>query len=300
MRIGIIGATGFIGGALAAAASARGHVVVAFSRRREVSLPMVQEVRNVAPAGPAIDVSGLDAIVNLAGESVLGLWTGSKRARILGSRVALTERVVEALRGCPSAPRVFVSASGTGFYGDRGDEVLTEASARGVGFLADVCAEWEAAAAQAAALGVRVVTLRTGMVLGAGGGAWPVLRRIFRAGLGGRLGGGRQWVPWIHLEDEVGIILQALEDAAVEGPLNLAAPGIATNAELTRALARALRRPAVLPAPAPALRLFLGGMSDLLLHSQRALPEAVLRRGYGFRHPDLSGALAALAASGRA
>ncbi len=253
-----------------------------------------KEVRPVAAEGPAIDPAGLDAVVNLAGESILGRWSKARKKRIRESRTGLTRRVVESLRSCRERPAVFINASGTGFYGDRGGEVLTESSPRGDGFLADVCAAWEAAAVDAQSLGVRVVLLRTGMVLGKGGGAWPLLKRIFTFGLGGRLGSGRQWVPWIHLDDEVGIILHALENAGCAGPMNFAAPHPVTNAELTRAVARAVHRPAILPAPAFGLRLVLGELADILLDSQRVEPRAALNTGYAFKYPDLGEALAAL------
>lgn len=294
MRIGIIGATGFIGSALAREAARRGHDVVAFSRGADLSLAGAKEVRPVAAEGPAIDPAGLDAVVNLAGESILGRWSKARKKRIRESRTGLTRRVVESLRSCRERPAVFINASGTGFYGDRGGEVLTESSPKGDGFLADVCAAWEAAAVDAQSLGLRVVLLRTGMVLGKGGGAWPLLKRIFTFGLGGRLGSGRQWVPWIHLDDEVGIILHALENAGCAGPMNFAAPHPVTNAELTRAVARAVHRPAILPAPAFGLRLVLGELADILLDSQRVEPRAALNTGYAFKYPDLGEALAAL------
>ena len=294
MRIGIIGATGFIGGALAREAVRRGHDVVAFSRRAGALLLWAKETRPIAAAGPALDPSGLDAIVNLAGESILARWTTARKERIRESRIGLADRIVESLRTCRSPPGVFVSASGTGFYGDRGDEVLTEASAQGGGFLAGVCAGWEAAANRARSCGVRVVLLRTGMVLGKEGGAWPLLKRIFGLCLGGRLAGGRQWVPWIHLEDEAGIIMRAIEHAGLAGPVNLVAPNPVTNAEMTAAIAGALRKPAIFHAPAFAIRLAFGGLSEVILDSQRVEPRAALADAYEFKYANLRAALAAL------
>jgi uncharacterized protein len=294
MRIGIIGGTGFIGSALASAAEQRGHGIVLFSRRPDGHDSSAKPVRLVSADGPVIDPSGLDAIVNLAGESVFGFWTKSKMRRIRESRVALTNRIVDALAECRDRPGVFVNASASGAYGHRGDELLTETSARGAGFLADVCAEWELAANRARELGIRVVLLRTGMVLGKDGGAWPLLRRLFGFCLGGRLGCGKQWVPWIHIEDEAGMILHAIENPGLSGPVNLAAPNPVTNAEFTRAVARAVKRPAVCHAPAFALKLALGGFSSVVLDSQRLVPQAALAQGYEFKYRELGDALRAL------
>ncbi len=294
MRIGIIGATGFIGSALARTASERGHVVTAFTRKTGSSLSGFCETRAVAPTGPVIDATGLDAVVNLAGESVLCRWTASKKQRIRESRIDLTDRVVESITRGQDGPRILINASGTGAYGNRGDEVLSESSLRGDGFLADVCADWEAAARRVESMGLRVVLLRTGMVLGKGGGAWPLLRRIFSFGAGGRLGNGRQWMSWIHLDDEVGLILHALENAQITGPLNIVSPNPVTNAEFTCAVARAVHRPAILPVPAFGLRLVLGELADVILDSMRVEPKQALASGYQFRHPVLDGALKSL------
>ncbi len=294
MRIGIIGATGFIGSALARVASQRGHEVTAFTRQPGLSLPGFRETRPMAATGLAIDAAGLDALVNLAGESVLSRWTASKKQRIRESRIALTDRVVESISQAQNGPRILINASGTGAYGHRGEEILTESSSRGSGFLADVCADWEAAAIKAESTGLRVVLLRTGMVLGKCGAAWPLLKRIFRFGIGGRLGNGNQWMSWIHLDDEVGLILHALENAQITGPLNLVSPNPVTNAAFTRAVAHAVHRPAILPAPAFGLRLALGELADVMLDSQRVEPRLALDSGYEFRHPGLDEALASL------
>jgi len=292
MRIGIIGATGFIGQALARVAVPRGIGVVAFSRKKEVFLPWAKEVRLVAPEGPAIDPRGLDAVVNLAGESVLGIWTRKKRRRIQDSRVQFTERVVEAIKNCPAdeRPKTLLNASAVGIYGDRGDEVLTEKAVSGTSFLAKVCTGWESAACRAQAAGLRVVLLRTGLVLGNGGGMWEVVRRVFGLRLGGRLGSGKQWMPWIHIDDEVGIVMHALENSSVSGPVNLSSPNPVTNAEFTSTLASALRKPAFLPAPAFALKMVLGDLGRSILESQRAVPKVAAARGYEFKHPELAGA----------
>jgi hypothetical protein len=192
-------------------------------------------------------------------------------------------------------PKVLVCASGAGFYGNSGADAVDETSPRGEGFLADVCAGWEAAAHRAEALGIRVITSRTGMVLGRDGGAFPLLRRVFACGLGGRLGSGRQWMSWIHIDDAVQILLQAITTETVRGPLNLCAPEPVTNAEFTHKLAAALHRPAFFHAPAFALKLLLRGMADeMLLGGQRVIPRVATQMGYGFTYPTLSGAFTAL------
>ncbi|HEY2573145.1 MAG TPA: TIGR01777 family oxidoreductase [Verrucomicrobiaceae bacterium] len=294
MRIGVIGVTGFIGGALAREAAQRGHEVIAFTRRPGAAVASAGEVRCLGTDGTAMDFSGLETLVNLAGESIFGLWTKARRKRIRESRIELTHRIVDALARGRERPRSIVSASAVGFYGGRADEILTEESSPGSGFLAELCVDWEAAANRASALGMRVVNLRTSMVLGKGGGGWSVLRRIFGLGLGGRLGSGKQWMPWIHLDDEVGIILHAIENESCFGPMNLAAPNPVTNAEFTKAVARAVHRPAFCHAPAIAMRLALGEFSHVLLDSERAAPRAALNAGYRFRHASLDEALASL------
>ncbi|MEI6534994.1 MAG: TIGR01777 family oxidoreductase [Verrucomicrobiaceae bacterium] len=294
MRIGIIGGTGFIGRSLGREARQRGHRVVVFSRRKDLTLSWADEIRPIHQEGPVLDPTVLDVLINLAGDNVFGMWTAAKKKRIRDSRVDLTNRIVDALKECPKRPATFICASGSGAYGNRGEEILTEISPRGVGFLADVCADWEAAANRAQALGARVVLLRTGMVLGKDGGAWPLLRRVFSFCLGGRLGDGKQWVPWIHLDDEVGIILHMIEHPGISGPVNLAAPNPVTNAELTAAISRALKRPAILHAPAFALKLALGGLGSVVLESQRLQPQAALNAGYEFKYRDLGETLRVL------
>ena len=239
----------------------------------------------------------LDALVHLAGESLMGLWTAKKRERIWKSRVEFTQGLVRHLGTwkAENRPRVLVCASGAGFYGNRGDDLLDESSPSGAGFLAELCVEWEKAAKEAERLGMRVVMLRTGMVLGPDGGAFPLLKRVFGLGLGGRLGSGRQWMPWIHVEDAARLILRAVEHDDLRGPINLTAPEAVTNAVFTQSLATALHRPAFFHAPAFAMRLLLRGMADeMLLGSQRVSPRVATDSGYNFTHPTLAGALASL------
>lgn len=296
MRIGITGASGFIGRAFGAFAAASGHEVVAFSRSGRVEEPWVAGSRSFLARG--LDASDCDALVHLAGESLLGFWSASKKERIWNSRVEVTQAVAGSLAAGCRQPRVLLCASGTGFYGDRSEELLDESSPRGKGFLSDLCVAWEAAARSAESGGVRVVLLRTGMVLGGGGGAFKLLKRVFGLGLGGRLGGGRQWMPWIHLDDQVRLMLWCIENAHVSGPVNHVAPGLVTNRQFTTALARSLKRPAFFHAPAFALRLLLREMAgEMLLSSQRVRPGVAMDRGFTFRHPDLDCALSSLVAA---
>ncbi len=294
MRIGIIGGTGFIGRSLGQEARKRGHSVVVFSRRKEITLSWANEVRPFHQEGAVLDPSGLDVLINLAGDNVFGLWTAAKMKRIRDSRVELTNRIVDALKECQQRPATFICASGSSAYGNGGDEILSETSARGAGFLAEVCTDWEAAANRVEALGMRVVLLRTGVVLGKDGGAWPLLRRVFSFCLGGRLGDGKQWMPWIHLDDEVGIILHTVEHQSISGPVNLVAPHPVTNADFTKSIARVVKRPAIFHVPAFALKLALRGLGGVLLDSLRLQPQVALNAGYKFKHPYLNNALAAL------
>ncbi|MBL9130526.1 MAG: TIGR01777 family oxidoreductase [Verrucomicrobiaceae bacterium] len=299
MKIGITGATGFIGRHFIRYAQGAGHEVVAYSRNPH-GLPVLlasKTLRQLASAPHELPETRLDALVHLAGESLMGLWTRSKCDRVWKSRVDYTQALVRHLRSWSpdNRPQSLVCASGTGFYGDRGVEELDETSSSGAGFLARLCVEWESAAKQAGEFGSRVVNLRTGMVLGADGAAFPLLRRVFGLGLGGRLGNGRQWMPWIHVEDAARLILSAVEDTRFRGPLNLVAPQAVTNAEFTQTLAQTLKRPAWFHVPALALRLVLRGMADeMLLGSQRVNPRVALESGYRFLHPTLPGCLAAL------
>lgn len=293
MRLGITGAGGFIGRHLQTLARERGHSVVCYSRRAAAGPNHLTQPAATPWELPEPDAP-LDALIHLAGEPVFGAWTAAKRARIRDSRVAFTENLVRHLATWKQPPPTLLCASGVGFYGDRQDLELTESSPPGSGFLAEVCQGWETAAATASTtLGARVVSLRTGLVLGADGGAFPLMRRAFSLGAGGNLGSGQQWMPWIHIADEVGLILFASETPSLSGPLNLASPQPVTNAEFTRTLAACLRRPGFLHAPAFMLRTLLGDLAnEMLLVSQRVLPEKALALGYRFQFTDLKTALA--------
>lgn len=298
MRIGLTGATGFIGGHLAMRAKSTGHDVIAYSRRAGSFVPISHETLCQPINTPhALPEAKLDALVHLSGESLMGLWTHGKCERIWKSRVDFTEALVAHLGTWKeeNRPKVFVCASGAGFYGNNRVEPVDESSARGDGFLADVCAGWEKAALRAEALGMRVILLRTGMVLGKDGGAFPLLKRVFGLGFGGRLGSGEQWMSWIHVDDAVRIVLRAIETESVRGPVNLCAPEPVTNAEFTAKLAAALKRPAFFHAPAFALKLLLRGMAEeMLLGGQRVIPRVATEMGYDFVHSTLAGALASL------
>ncbi len=298
MRIGITGATGFIGGHLGLLAQGAGHDVIAYTRKAGSFVPVSKETLYQPKKAPyALPETKLDALVHLSGESLMGLWTHEKRERIWKSRVDFTEALGAHLGtwNPENRPQVLVCASGAGFYGNHGTEPVDESSPRGEGFLANVCAGWEKAALRAASLGMRVVSLRTGMVLGGDGGAFPLLKRVFGLGLGGKLGSGEQWMSWIHIDDAVGILLKAVEIETVSGPVNLCAPEAVTNAEFTEKLAAALKRPAFFHAPAFALRLLLRGMAEeMLLGGQRVIPRVAAEMGYDFAHPTLDSALKAL------
>lgn len=295
-RVAVTGASGLIGTALTAALEKRGDRVVPIGRHPpDGGVAWDLAARRIDGAA----LEGVDAVVHLAGERIDGRWTATKKRRILDSRVEGTELLAGALAGLGRPPAVVVSASAIGFYGDRGDEELAEDSLPGTGFLAEVCQRWEAAAAPIASPDTRLVLARTGIVCTPDGGALGRMLALTRLGLGGRLGNGRQWWSWITLEDEVRALLHLL-DTPVAGPVNLVAPGTCRNAEFVRALARVLRRPAVLPAPALALRAVLGEMANgLLLASARVRPAGLEDSGFEFRSPDLASAITELLSPGR-
>jgi uncharacterized protein (TIGR01777 family) len=291
LRIVIVGATGLIGRHLARALADRGDEVVGLSRSgREV--PRARAVRWDPASGPvpAGVLEGAEAVINLAGAPLAPRrWTSERKREIRDSRVVPTQRVVEAFGD--GGPRTLVNASAVGAYGSPGEAPVDESAPRGRGFLADVCEAWEAEALRAADRGVRVVLLRSALVLAADGGVLGALLTPAKLGVAGPLGNGRQWWPWIHVEDEIGVVLWALDTPAVSGPVNAAAPTPARQREVAATLGRILRRPAFLPAPAIALEILLGETSSLLLQSQRVIPRVALDGGYRFRHPELEPAL---------
>src|SRR5215210_3080288 len=301
MRIVITGGSGLIGGALARSLSGdgggAGHDVVVLTRdpdRVGTLPPGVRAARwdGRTAQGWSSLLEADTAIVHLAGESVAqGRWTAEKKRRIRDSRVVSGAAVMDAIREAPVKPRVLVQSSAVGSYGGRGDEVIPEDTPPGRDFLSAVCQEWEASTVEAESLGVRRAVARTGIVLAREGGALPVMSLPFKMIIGGPIGDGRQWFPWIHIEDEVGALRFLLEREDARGPFNLTAPHPVTNRELTRTLARVLRRPGFLPAPGFALRIALGEMADSLLQGQRAVPSRLSELGYVFRWPELEPAL---------
>jgi uncharacterized protein len=300
MKILVTGSTGLVGTALIQALARDGHTVCRLMRPQSVSAGGTKEGFDVAwnPATGELGGAGVgaDAVVNLAGASIAGgRWTRERKELLGTSRIDTTRALVNVLAKMNARPRVLVSASAIGIYGDRGEEVLTEESKPGTDFLATLALEWEAEALKAEALGIRVVLARFGIILARNGGALAKMLFPFKLGVGGRLGSGKQWMSWITLEDVVAIIRFALENLAIRGAINVVAPNAVQNADFTKFLAKALHRPALFPAPAFALRLALGEMADaLLLSSQRVTPRALEKLGYRFFHSDLSAALRSL------
>lgn len=275
MNIAVTGASGFVGRRLVETLSAAGHTVRALSVRQEP---------------PAESIEGTEAVIHLAGEPVSQRWSPEVKRRIRDSRVQGTQNLIRAVSTLSQRPSVLVSASAIGIYGERGDEILTETSSPGSGFLAEVCREWESQADLAKALGMRVVKFRIGIVLGRDGGALTKMLPAFRNFAGGRMGSGKQWMSWIHLHDLADLLRYAVEHP-LPGVVNATAPNPVRNTEFTTELAHALSRPALFPVPEFALKLMFGEMAEILLQSQRALPRVALAAGYRFRYPDLGTAL---------
>ena len=301
MRVAVSGSTGLVGSEVVASLSTAGHEVVRLVRRDPA--PGERIVRWDPEKGEvdAAGLEGLDAVVHLAGENIAsGRWNAARKAAIRDSRVNGTRLLCEALAGLVRPPKTLVCASAIGIYGDRGEDAITEESPPAAGFLPEVCREWEAAAAPAAEKGIRVVHLRIGMVLSPNGGALSRMLPLFRAGFGGVIGSGRQYVSWIALDDLPLIILHALQCGDLGGPVNAVAPRPVTNREFTEALGKALSRPTPLPVPAFALRIAVGGeMADaLLLASARVFPRRLEETGYRFRFPELPAALGHLLGKG--
>ena len=300
MKILVTGSSGLVGTALVSALARGGHTVCRLVRPQSAGGEGAKEGFVVAwnPATGELGGAGVgaDAVVNLAGASIAdGRWTAQRKALLRSSRIDTTRALVGALTKMNARPSVLVSASAIGYYGDRGDETLTEDSKPGGGFLAGLAQEWEAEALKAETLGIRVVLTRFGIILAREGGALPKMMLPFKIGVGGKLGSGRQWMSWVTLEDVVGILRFAIENPPVRGAITIVSPQPQQNVEFTKMLAEAMRRPALFPAPTFALRLALGEMADaLLLSSQRVLPRAIEKLGYRFLHADLPTALKSL------
>ena len=289
-RVLVSGVSGLIGGALVPTLKTRGFEVVALVRGGAASEDRILW----DPSKPVSSdlVSGFDAVIHLAGETIMGRWSPAKKAKIRDSRVIATTHLSQALAQAKDKPSVFVCSSAIGYYGSRSDEVLKESSAPGTGFLPEVCLEWEAATRWAANAGIRTVNLRTGIVLSKNGGALKQMLTPFKLGVGGRIGDGRQWMSWIDLQDMVGAIHHILKTDLVQGPINMVAPKPVTNAEFTGTLARVLSRPAIFPVPAFVVKTIFGEMGEaLLLGSQRVEPAQLVGSGYPFRFRDLQASL---------
>ncbi|MGA9542313.1 MAG: TIGR01777 family oxidoreductase [Candidatus Sulfotelmatobacter sp.] len=296
-RILVSGMSGPIGAALLPSLRAEGWSVVRLVRGAVAGGPVdrAQIAWDPASAIAPEVVSGFDAVIHLAGESIFGRWTAAKKKRIRDSRVGGTLNLASALARAEKKPKVFVCGSAIGYYGDRGDEVLREESSPGAGFLAQVCREWEEAASPAVQAGILTAHLRTGIVLSPKGGALGAMLVPFNLGLGGRTGDGRQWMSWIDVQDMVGGILHILKNDGMRGPVNMVAPAPVTNAEFAKTLASVLRRPAIFPMPAFAARLVFGEMGEeLLLGSQRVEPGKLISSGYPFRYRELRPSLEGL------
>jgi uncharacterized protein (TIGR01777 family) len=294
-RVLVSGSSGPVGAALLPSLQAAGFAVTRLVRSSEAAAGKDQIVWDPSrPLSPDV-VSGFEGVIHLAGETIVGRWTGAKRRRILDSRTQGTGHLAEAAAKAAQRPRVFISASAVGYYGNGGDRTLREDSPSGEGFAAEVCRLWEAATQPAAEAGIRTAQMRLGVVMSADGGALPKMLPPFRMGLGGRLGNGRQWWTWVSVRDVVGAIQHVLKNESISGPVNTVAPNPVTNLEFTKILASVLKRPAIFPMPAFAVGLIFGEMGkELFLFSQRVEPAKLVASGYRFQHPDLRKALKAI------
>lgn len=296
MKVLVTGATGFVGRRLCETLHGRGDTVAALSRDAEAAKRNVPALETAYPWNPdyepasAESLAGVDAVVHLAGETVVGRWTEAKKNAIRDSRVIGTRNLVAGIAQAESKPAVMVSASAIGFYGDRDEEELIEQSAPGDDFLADTSIAWEEEARKVESLGVRLARVRIGVVLGPGGGALDAMLLPFKLGAGGPLGSGRQWWSWIHRDDLVGLILHLI-DHDLSGAFNGTAPAPARQKDFARVMGRVMHRPAFMPAPAFALKIVMGGFATELLSSKKVLPQATMESGYQFQHPELEAAL---------
>ena len=303
MRITLTGASGFIGSRLVTQLDARGHQLHLLGRAPKKGMLAAARfsIWDAAASEPPLEaLEGADVVVHLAGEPVAQRWTEDVKRRIRSSRIDSTNLIVSAFAKLQQRPKALVCASAIGYFGDRGDEKLTEISPPGDGFLPEVCVQWEQAAAGARALGMRVVSVRIGVVLHPDGGALEQMLPPFKFGVGGRIGSGEQWMSWIHLDDLVRLLMHAIETPSLDSTLNATSPNPVRNSEFTQLLGRTLRRPAIIPVPEFAVRLLFGEMANIVIGSQRVLPEAALKSGFEFEHGQLGPALTNLLGEKRA
>jgi uncharacterized protein (TIGR01777 family) len=293
MNISLTGASGFIGATVVRRLQGMGHNLTVLGRRDPGGGLRFAKWDSVDGNFPENAIAGADAIIHLAGEPVAQRWSKEVKQRIRDSRVYGTNCLVQALARTKNKPKVLISASAIGYYGDRADEALNEHSKAGGGFLPEICQDWELAARSAESLGIRVVLLRIGIVLHHSGGALRTMLTPFKLGVGGPIGSGNQWMSWIHRDDLVAMILWALENPNVSGPINGVGPSPCRNAEFVKALGHAISRPALLPVPGFALRVLYGEMADVILSSQRVLPDVPASLGFQFQYPELPEALRA-------
>lgn len=296
-KVLVTGGTGFIGKRVCDALQEKDYGVTVLSRdpeRAKTKLQSIDEIYTWNPETeqlPSEATSDLHAVIHLAGESIAGRWNAKKKQRIRDSRILSTQNLVSSLASTEAKPEVLVCASAIGLYGATGDDSFTEESAKGTDFLAEVCQEWEAAGQKASELGIRVVHVRIGLVLGIGGGLLEQVLPPFKFGAGGKLGSGKQWMSWIHIDDVVGIIMHSLENEGVQGALNATAPNPVRNIEFTKTLGSVLRKPAILPVPAFGLHLLMGEFAEFVMLSQNVLPQKTEECGYEFQFRSLESAL---------
>ena len=294
MKIAVTGGLGFIGKHIISDLLKSGHKITVFARREEELIPEISFVRAdlTVPGEWQDSLRENDVVINLAGVNIFQRWNDRIKKSIFDSRIITTANIVNSFKKEKSKSKTLINASAVGFYGSSGDDIMTESSAAGSDFLAEVCSSWEKEALKGESKNFRVVLLRFGSVFGREGGAFPVLKKNYRLMLGGKLGSGKQWFPWIHIDDVTGIILKAVSDRKMFGPYNCVSPGIVTNGEFTKSMAMAVRRPVLIPfVPGFALRIILGEFGSFLTKGQRAVPEKLLKEKYQFRFPDLKSAL---------
>ena len=296
-KVLVTGGTGFIGKRVCDALQEKDYGVTVLSRdpeRAKTKLQSIDEIYTWNPETeqlPSEATSDLHAVIHLAGESIAGRWNAKKKQRIRDSRILSTQNLVSSLASTEAKPEVLICASAIGLYGATGDDSFTEESAKGTDFLAEVCQEWEAEGQKASELGIRVIHVRIGLVLGIGGGLLKQVLPLFKIGAGGKLGSGKQWMSWIHIDDVVGIIMHSLDNEGVQGALNATAPNPVRNIEFTKTLGSVLRKPAIFPVPAFCLHLLMGEFAKFVVLSQNVLPDKTEASGYEFQYPMLESAL---------